>query len=71
VKSNERLASDDAGRFRTRYWCGVLHSAQGRVSGSRTAFGNFCWPYADPQAVEREIHALCEVLIASESRLGP
>ena len=31
----------------------------------------FCWPYTDPQTVEREIHALCDVLIALEGRLGP
>lgn len=29
--SNYSLASDDAGRFRTRHWSGVLHSAQSQV----------------------------------------
>ena len=41
VKSNEGLASDDAGRFRTRHWSGVLHSAQSQMPGSQTAFANF------------------------------
>ena len=71
MKLNESPLSDGAGRFQTRHWRGVLHSAQSQVPGSRTAFANFCWPYTDPQAVDREIHSLCEVLIASEGRLGP
>src|SRR6266478_6533450 len=68
VKSNESLASHDAGRFRTRHWSGVLHSAQSQAPGSRTAYANLCWPYSDPQAVDREIHALCELFIASVGR---
>jgi len=71
VIPNESLASDDVGRFRTRRRSGVLDCAQSQATGSRTAFANFCWPYTNTQAIDREIHALGEVLIASEGRLGP
>jgi hypothetical protein len=71
MKPNESLASDDAGRFRTTHRSAILLSAQSQDPSSRTADAEFYRTYIAPKAVDREIHALCEILIASEGRLGP
>jgi hypothetical protein len=71
MKPNESLASDDAVRFPTLHPSVVLLSAQNQAPGSGTAYANFCQPDADPQAANRGIPILCEVLVASEGRLGP
>jgi hypothetical protein len=71
MKPNESLANDAADRFRTTHWIGVSLTAQGQVPCSRAALAHFCWLYIDPQAIEREIHALCEAFIDCEGGLGP
>jgi uncharacterized Fe-S cluster-containing radical SAM superfamily protein len=71
MKPNESLADDAAYRFRTTHWIGVLLAAQGQMPCSLAACALFCWLYTDPQAIEREIHALCEAFIDSEGGLGP
>jgi hypothetical protein len=71
MKPNESPAGDDADWFRTTHWSGVSLLVQIQVPDSRTASANLCRPYTDPRAADREIHALCEALVASEDRLGP
>jgi hypothetical protein len=70
MKPNESLASNDAGPLRTMHWK-VSLAARGQAPNSRTAFAKLCRPYADSQASDQEIHALCEALIASKGQLGP
>ena len=48
MKPNERLADDDAGRFRTTHWSVVLLSAQTQVPGSRTGLADLCRLYWYP-----------------------
>jgi len=71
MKPNESLACDDADRFRTMHWSGVSLSVQSQVPGSRTASANLSRPNPDPRAADRENHALCEALIASDGRSRP
>ena len=42
-----------------------------QARGSRDALAELCKIYWYPTEIDEEIHALCEVFIASEWRLGP
>jgi RNA polymerase sigma factor (sigma-70 family) len=48
MNPKDRLADDDAGRFRTTHWSVVLLSAQTQVPGSRTAMADLCRLYWYP-----------------------
>jgi RNA polymerase sigma factor (sigma-70 family) len=48
MNPNDKLADDDAGRFRTTHWSVVLLSAQTQVPGSRTALADLCRLYWYP-----------------------
>jgi RNA polymerase sigma factor (sigma-70 family) len=48
MNPDDKLADDDAGRFRTTHWSVVLLSAQTQVPGSRTALADLCRLYWYP-----------------------
>jgi RNA polymerase sigma-70 factor (ECF subfamily) len=48
MNPKDRLADDEAGRFRTTHWSVVLLSAQTHVPGSRTALADLCRLYWYP-----------------------
>ncbi|MEY2604689.1 MAG: hypothetical protein QOH31_2484 [Verrucomicrobiota bacterium] len=48
MNPKDRLADDEAGRFRTTHWSVVLLSAQTQVPGSQTALADLCRLYWYP-----------------------
>src|ERR1700738_3546743 len=48
MNPKDRLADDEAGRFRTTHWSVVLLSAQSQTPGSRTALADLCRLYWYP-----------------------
>jgi RNA polymerase sigma factor, sigma-70 family len=48
MSPKDKLADDDAGRFRTTHWSVVLLSAQTQVPGSQTALADLCRLYWYP-----------------------
>src|ERR1700738_5687473 len=48
MNPKDRLADDEAGRFRTTHWSVVLLSAQTQVPGSQTALADLCRLYSYP-----------------------
>jgi hypothetical protein len=72
LKPDRHAAAADADRIRTTWWSSVLLSAPGvQARGSRDALAELCKIYWYPTEIDEEIHALCEVFMASEWRLGP
>ncbi len=73
MNHNDGLAGDNAGRR----WCyrgEIIHDLTQRLLRKRYSKllrKEVARTMIDRQALDQEIHALCEALIASESRLGP
>jgi len=73
MNHNDGLAGDNAGR-RWGYRGEITHDLTQRLLRKRYSKllrKEVARTMIDRQVLDQEIHALCEALIASESRLGP
>jgi hypothetical protein len=71
VERDHGPPAEGAASFHTTRWTIVMRAAQSQAQVGLSALAELCRLYSDPAEVDDEIHALCEVLIASEGRLGP